>query len=202
MFLKSTKSDSALLALCRDHKDADAFDVLFRRHKDAFYRFLLTLAGDAAIAEDVSQQCWLRLLEALTDEATDRAVAPRSFKSYLFSMGRNLYIDHYVRRHEHACRSDEDVYELIGADTSGPEHQAQQIERTDDTLRALATLPEAQREVIALWAGGMDIDSIARLTDAPRNTVLSRKRYAVAKLRDEMAPHAPQPAAVLSIETP
>lgn len=200
MFLKSTKSDSALLARCRDHKDADAFDLLFRRHKDAFYRFLVTLAGDAAIAEDVSQQCWLRLLEALTDPAAQRTVAPRSFKSYLFSMGRNLYIDHYVRRHEHACRSDQDVYELIGAEANTPEQQAAQLERADDTLRALATLPSAQREVMALWAGGLDIDSIARVTEAPRNTVLSRKRYAVAKLRSVMAQHAPQPATVLSPE--
>lgn len=200
MFLTTTKSDAALLARCRDHRDANAFDALFRRHKDAFYRFLVALAGDPAVAEDVSQQCWLRLLEALTTQ-DGRAVAPRSFKTYLFTMGRNLYIDHYVRRHEHACRSDQDVYELLGAETDTPEIRAQQLQRADDTLRALATLPEAQREVIALWAGGLDIDSIARLTDAPRNTVLSRKRYAVAKLRSIMAPHAPQRAPVLSVET-
>ena len=202
MFLKSAMSDEALLERCRHKRDLEAFDTLFRRHKDAFYRFLMTLAGESAVAEDVSQQCWLRLLEALTAVDDERQVAPRSFKTYLFTMGRNLYIDQYVRRHEHACRSDRDVYDLLGPESDTPEREAQRRERADDTLRALATLPEAQREVIALWAGGMDIDSIARITDAPRNTVLSRKRYAVAKLRDAMAPHAPPSKSVLTRMSP
>lgn len=201
MFLKSNKSDDVLLNLCREQRDVDAFDILFRRHKDTFYRFLLTLSGDAAVAEDVSQQCWLRLLENLVDQTSARAALPRSLKTYLFTMGRNLFIDHYVRRHEHACRSDKDVYDLVAPGGATPEREAQQLERRQHTLAALDTLPAEQREVISMWAGGMDIDSIATMTNAPRNTVLSRKRYAVEKLRRAMAPHAPQNATVMLLKS-
>lgn len=200
MFLTATQSDETLLARCRETRDRKAFDVLFRRHKDGFYRFLLTLAGNAAIAEDVSQQCWLRLLESLQGDAAQRSAAPRTFKAYLFTMGRNLYIDQYVRRHEYACRSDFSVTELTAPSAQTPDRQTQRLELQRDTLRALATLPDAQREVIALWAGGLDIDSIAQLTDAPRNTVLSRKRYAVAKLRKAMAPYDPMHKTLTTVE--
>ncbi len=48
---------------------------------------------------------------------------------------------------------------------------------------AMGGLPLEQREVVALWATGVEIDAIVAITGAPRDTVLSRKKYAIAKLR-------------------
>jgi len=55
-------------------------------------------------------------------------------------------------------------------------------------------LPVEQRQVVALWADGMRIGAIATLTAAPRDTVLSRKKYALAKLRVMLHERAAQEA--------
>ena len=48
-----------------------------------------------------------------------------------------------------------------------------------------------QREVVAMWCAGASIEGMARHAAAPRDTVLSRKKYAFARLRVTLAPIAP-----------
>jgi DNA-directed RNA polymerase specialized sigma24 family protein len=49
--------------------------------------------------------------------------------------------------------------------------------------RALDELPDAQRTVLALWVEGRSIREMAARTAAPVDTVLSRKKYALGRLR-------------------
>jgi hypothetical protein len=51
---------------------------------------------------------------------------------------------------------------------------------------AILQLPREQQEVIALWAAGIDPASIAATARAPRETVFSRRKYAIAKLRSSL----------------
>ena len=55
--------DSALMLRYRDG-DMAAFDALYRRHKDALYRYLLRLSGHPQAAEDVFQEAWGKVIRA------------------------------------------------------------------------------------------------------------------------------------------
>jgi DNA-directed RNA polymerase specialized sigma24 family protein len=58
----------------------------------------------------------------------------------------------------------------------------------DAVCGAVSRLPAEQRKVIGLWSGGASIRDMASACRAPRDTVLSRKKYAVARLRTLIEP--------------
>lgn len=170
----------------QERGDAAAFESLFRRHKAGLHQFLLRLSGSATAAEEVSQQTWLKVVE-LAEQRRYRPAAP--FRAALFSMARNHYFDEYVRRHG-ATRSipleDAEVGELPDGDDDAGE-LVERLERQAAVEQALGALPPAQAEVMALWMQGFELGEVARITGAPWHTVVSRKRYALAKLRRALA---------------
>lgn len=181
--------DAELMSRYQSAGDLEAFEELFRRHKDALFAFACRLAGDRTTAEDVSQQTWLKVIDA----ARARAYGARegaSFRTWLFTLARNHYVDQY-RRKASAAREVETCAELTlehfedGA--AGPLAVLETRElaaRLDEAVRAL---PFEQREVIAFWSLGMDIEPMQQIIGAPRDTILSRKKYALAKLRARLA---------------
>src|SRR5690606_10455393 len=97
-------SDEALLLRFQTHGDEQAFRMLFSRHKDAFVSFLWRLSGRRSVAEEVSQHCWLKLIELGRDRRW-RAVRGASFRTYLFTLGRNRFIDAYCRSRAERARA-------------------------------------------------------------------------------------------------
>jgi RNA polymerase sigma factor (sigma-70 family) len=186
-----TDSDAALIERFQATGDAAAFETLFARHRDALFAFLLRLAVNRSVAEDVSQQTWLQILESASRRGL-RAEGAASFRTYLLTLGRNRFIDTYCRSHA-VTRSqllDDSMIESMPDPGAGDDDviRALDLGRMRQILSsAMAELPFPQREVIALWADGTDIDTMSALVEAPRETVLSRKKYALAKLRDALA---------------
>ncbi len=188
-FLDQQRSDEALLHRCATRLDRDAFAVVYERHRQRFYQFLLKLSADPRIAEDVSQQCWLKLLESFSGTPVYQPSKHARFTTFLYTLGRNLYIDQFVRRHDHSrCQS---LEHTPAAQNRLSEHcvqsatHEQQLEQ--HTTSALRQLPVEQREVVSLWACGFSARSIAAIAGVPVNTVHSRKRYAIARLRELFA---------------
>ena len=179
--------DVALMQRFQEQGDYGAFEVLFQRHKRGLLSFITRLSGDRVVAEDVSQQTWLKLIET----ARQRGYAPRngaSFQTWLFTMARNRFVDDYVRRHEVArvsreSETDLELCEVADADDKSPESYVSAEQLRKLIHDAVAELPFEQREVIAMWSSGMDVEGMMQVTGAPRDTVLSRKKYAIAKLR-------------------
>src|SRR5688572_20131698 len=91
--------DQALFVRFQDTGETAAFDELYARHKDPFIRYLRHLSGSDAIAADLFQQSWLKLLE-LARSRLYRSQPGSSLRSYLYTLGRNLFVDTYHRRHE------------------------------------------------------------------------------------------------------
>jgi RNA polymerase sigma-70 factor, ECF subfamily len=180
--------DRALMLEFQQRGDPAAFEELFRRHRLPLYRYLRGLAGAAEIAEETSQHAWLKVIEAARSAgyvADGRSV----FKTWLYTLARNHYIDRYLRAHARS-RTDSNCEELLLSMATEPDAPAAQLDREHlgDTLaRAMATLPLEQREVALLWAQGHELTAIAAVTGAPWETVVSRKRYALAKLRAALA---------------
>ena len=169
--------DGALMLLYRDG-DVAAFETLYRRHNDALYRYLLRLSRSPDAAEDIFQEVWSKIIRA---RQTYRPTA--QFKTFLYRVARNCFID-YIRRN----RRHEQTVDLA------PDHQPDPGELPDAlTERSLARrrlaaalleLPDEQRDVFLLREeGGFSLEQIASITDSNRETVKSRLRYAVNKLR-------------------
>ncbi|WP_227235556.1 RNA polymerase sigma factor [Pseudomonas sp. IAC-BECa141] len=179
-----TSSDESLLARYREG-DNKAFEILYARHRQSLYRFLLGLSGKPELADEVFQETWLSLIRS-TSQLQGRA----TFRTWLFQIARNRLIDHWRK---HGARQplhdsyDEQTH-AISDDDSDPE-QLLNLSRDSKRLEsALQTLPADQREVFLLRAhGDLDLAQIASLTETPLETVKSRLRYAQQKLRRLLA---------------
>ena len=72
--------------------DEAAFLLLYERHRDAVYRFAYRMLGRAALAEDVTHDCFLSLIKQPARFDPSRAVRLRT---YLYAAARNLAMKHF-----------------------------------------------------------------------------------------------------------
>lgn len=167
--------------------DRGALARLVERNGGALLRFLIRLSRNRAIAEDVAQQTWLKVID-VARQGTFTASSGVAFRTWLCTLARNHFIDEYQRKFAAArsvplpvdlCSMLAEAHRVV----PDPGEPLDEFQQTAQLRKALLRLPEEQRRVVALWAEGMRIGAIAALTAAPRDTVLSRKKYALAKLR-------------------
>lgn len=173
----------------QDDGDLAAFETLFHRHRGPLYAFVRRLARDAEVAADVSQQAWLQLIETARGQRFEPSRAA-TFRTYLFTLARNVFVSQYIRRHDasRVDRHDPETLEGMAVADGAPDEAAESDETRERLIAALQRLPFEQREVIALWSLDVEIDAIVAITGAPRDTVLSRRKYALAKLRALLLP--------------
>ncbi|WP_338050386.1 RNA polymerase sigma factor [Pseudomonas lalucatii] len=176
--------DAALLRRYRQG-DAEAFALLYQRHRLGLFRFLCGLCGDPTLAEEIFQDTWLSLVRS--DSLQRERVL---FKTWLYQIARNRLIDHWRK---HGKRQglqetyDERLHERPG-EQGDPEQQFGLSRDRQRLQRALDDLPAEQREVFLLRAQGeLELQEIAELTRTPAETVKSRLRYALQKLRRLLA---------------
>ena len=175
--MQSAPEDSALMLRYKDG-DTAAFEILYNRHSTALYRYLLRLCRHRQAAEDVFQDTWNKIVRA-----RHRYRPTAKFRTFLFRVAHNCFIDHLRRnkRHDAATTGDPDIYV---SDEELPEISAEKSMARRRLEDALGTLPEEQRDVFLLHEeGGLSIEQIASVTGVNRETAKSRLRYAVKKLR-------------------
>lgn len=182
--------------------DATAFAELVTRHEKPLWSFLRRQVQGDAVAEDLLQETFMRVIHGA---ASYRPNA--KFSTWLYTIARNLCIDH-ARKQKHRrafsldghaghAPSEEDssprLHERLGVDR-GAEHDAQNRELGVRLERALAALPEEQREVF-LMREVLDLPfaEIARAVEASEPTVKSRMRYALQRLREALSESTPAP---------
>ncbi len=176
-------SDGELLERWR-RGEAGAMDRLVDRHAGSVYAFAMRFLGDAALAEDVTQEVWLRVLRrgAGFDGRS-------SFTTWLFAITRNACIDHRrraTRRREAGAEPATAPEVLEGVAHPGPPVIERVARRELSALveRAVAALPDEQREVFLLRERtALSFREIAEALELPRDTVKSRMRYALGHVR-------------------
>jgi RNA polymerase sigma-70 factor (ECF subfamily) len=180
-------------ALDLDSEIEVRFAVLAGRYGDMLRRFLQGLTRRPEVAEDLTQQLWLKLLEAAR-AGRFLPVDDVALRSYLFAAARNLFLDECVRKHgaSRTVAHDPALLEtLIGAgagdDGGTPEDCCHRHQVTMEVRAAMERLPESQRAVVLLWMAGTSIESMVATTGACRDTVLSRKKYGMRRLRQQLA---------------
>ncbi len=178
-------ADETLMLRYRDG-DVGAFDALYDRHRAALFRYVLRHVGARAHAEEIYQEVWINLINA-----RERYAASAKFTTFLFHVAHNRIIDHY-RRHPplRLVSLDEDddegaAYQVAAPASAQPDVAAESRQLGQHLLRALGRLPPQQRDAFLLHEeSGLSLDEIAHLSGVGRETVKSRLRYALAKLRE------------------
>jgi RNA polymerase sigma-70 factor (ECF subfamily) len=179
-------ADEALMLRYRDG-DAAAFDLLYERHRAGLYRFILRQCSNRGEVDEIFQDVWMNLINARA-----RYQPSAKFRTFLFQIARNRVID-IARRApgERLLSLDEDqacgatLAERLPASAAlEPQAIAERSAVSRELKDAIATLPFVQREALLLHEdGGLSLDEIAALTGAGRETVKSRLRYALGRLR-------------------
>ena len=165
--------------------DQAAFETLYRRHNDALYRYLLRLCGNRATAEDLYQEVWSRIIRA-----RDRYRPTAKFRTYLFRIAHNCFIDSTRRNRRYATGEPYDAEQIVDLGPS-PEDAAERAGLRRRLLVAVAELPLEQRDAFLLHQeAGLTVEEIAVTTGVNRETAKSRLRYANTKLKRALAePH-------------
>jgi RNA polymerase sigma-70 factor (ECF subfamily) len=144
--------------------DERAMAQLLEASQLRLYRFLLMLVGDAPVAEDILQECFVRVLERIGSLGS-----PEAFVSWLFSMARNLYRD-WLKSPKNAAWVSE---EAIDRASSAPPPPA--VEAVIEIHEALACLSPDERAVLLLVDHeGYSYAEAAKILKIPENTVRSR----------------------------
>jgi RNA polymerase sigma-70 factor (ECF subfamily) len=185
-------SDENLMLRFRDG-DSRAFEQLLLRHRRPVYAFVLRFIGshNSALAEDLTQEAFLRVVKnARSYEHQAR------FTTWLYTMARNLCVD-ALRRGKHrraqsldAPSDHQDGPSLLErtADCSAPpDRRAINHELGQRLKQAVDALPDDQREVFLMReVADLQFKEIAAIVGIPENTVKSRMRYALEKLREAL----------------
>lgn len=175
--------EAELIERFQQQRDYAAFEVLFAEHKQALFGFLFNLCGVTSIAEDISQHCWLRVIEMAKNHKLE---ASKGLRPLLMTMARNRYLDEHVKRQGARVMAYGEQHDAA-SESASPESVLTQSEQRAVVTEAVKTLPMEQREVIGLWSSGVSIADMIKITGAARDTVLSRKKYALKKLKSGIA---------------
>ena len=157
-----------------------AFETLYARHRSRLYSFLLRQLRDTALAEEMFQDVWQRVIAARAGWQPDAA-----FTTWLFRIAHNRLNDHWrAARHRPPAPGDADERVARMSDTRTPESQLSEFEERRRLQLAMEQLPDEQREVLQLrLEQELSLEEIAQITGVGRETVKSRLRYAMDKLR-------------------
>tara|TARA_R100001143_G_C3359037_1_gene134391 strand:- start:1335 stop:1913 length:579 start_codon:yes stop_codon:yes gene_type:complete len=179
---KLEKADKdARLMLAYTRGDTGAFETLYGKHKDALYRYFLRQCGNQALAEELYQEVWIRVIKA---RETYKHKA--KFTTWLYRIAHNILIDYFRKP---AGQNDEDIdTQGIPANASNdPDVILGSQEKIQRFRVQLETLPKEQREVFLLKEeAGLSLEDIALTTGDSFETVKSRLRYAISKLKQSL----------------
>lgn len=162
---------------------AAAFETLYARHRGPLYRFIDRQLRNTALTDEMFQDVWQRVISARAGWRPEAA-----FTTWLFRIAHNRLNDHWrALKHRPAAPVDADERAARVPDPHTPERTLSDFEQRRQLQRALAELPDEQREVLLLrLEQELTLDEIGEITGVGRETVKSRLRYAMDKLRTRL----------------
>jgi RNA polymerase sigma-70 factor (ECF subfamily) len=174
--------------------DDRAFEDLVAMHEHGVLNFFYRLTGERHAAEDMAQDLFLKVFR-YRETYEPRA----SFRSFLYRMARNMWIDRYRKRKTRpqlfpldANPSDRDRRASgrrngISSKAPLPHEEVVRKEHIKRLAEAIKGLSEKQREVLALCLEGhLRYAEIGDILQVPVGTIKSRMHAAVARLRELM----------------
>lgn len=171
----NTLANAALIPLLIAAKQADrgAFVQIYEHYRNALLRFFYAHCSSADLAEELSSELWLRVVEHLPHFNLPLEHADLAFTGWLFQIARHLLTDGYRQRQRQAYEPLNEATALANSDpTAISELHAIQA----SLVHALAALTPDQREVVYLRF-------FAHYTSAQVAAYTGRTEYAVKSLQ-------------------
>jgi len=176
--------------------DDASFDLLLQKYRLPLVNFLFRMVRDAATAEDLAQEVFLRVYRARKQYSPSA-----KFTTWLFRIATNLALNS-VRDNRHRrmdvsldapVEEDEAPRELPAREMRIDEHMVER-DRAQFIRRAVAALPEKQRVAVLLHKyEEMDYGEIAKILECSESALKSLLFRAYETLRVELAPLVTQP---------
>jgi RNA polymerase sigma-70 factor (ECF subfamily) len=190
-FADGPRSDEDLMLSFRDG-DGSAFEQLVSRHKRGLYNFLLRSVHNPSRADEMLQEVFLRVIRA-----KDRYQRTARFTTWIYTIARNLCVDESRRQKfrrtlplEAKRRGSDNslsILDVTHAKQVGTDAASEAPKIRKRVAAAIQNLPDDQREVFVMRQfGGLSFKQIGEAVGAPENTVKSRMRYALEKLRGDL----------------
>ena len=186
-----TTAESELVRSARAG-DVAAFEALYRAYNDRIYNFAKHVTGSAEDAGDVTQETFVRAWSSLPKLREDG-----TFSVWLHRIALNRCRDVLKKhRREGTVSLDCPVTDAEGeempmqleSDLPGPEEAAFASEKQSAVRRAVESLSEGHRLVVTMHhMEGLDVESVAKILNVPRGTVMSRLSRAREALRRKLS---------------
>lgn len=178
--VEPTLASDETLMLAWAEGDVVAFEALYGRHRQRLYRYLLRQLRDTSLADECFQDTWQRVIAARAGWRPDA-----SFATWLYRIAHNRLADHWrARQYRPPAPADADERAARIPDPDTPERTLSEFEQRRQLQLALDALPPEQREVVLLrLEQELTLEEIGAITGVGRETVKSRLRYAMDKLR-------------------
>lgn len=171
-----TTSDSQLLERACEY-DAQALAEIYDRYAEAIYRYLYRYLGDAAQAEDLTSEVFLKLLQALN---TPRAPRDR-LQGWLYRVAHNLAMDWFRRESKGATLV---LDEALPAPGDPPPIVVEKRQAQQQLRAAISQLTPDQQHVILLRFGeGFKIAEVGRLMGKSEGAIKILQHRAIKRLR-------------------
>jgi RNA polymerase sigma-70 factor, ECF subfamily len=158
--------------------DRAALESVIQHWQDSLFRIAFRVVGDAASAEDVRQNVFLRLLES-----TDTLPRPEFFGAWIRRCTINEALVHLRKQHTHERAVDRLAKQAKSANVELPQPVDDATEATRLRL-ALAQLEPEQRAMLALrFDLGLSFQELADVMGRPCSTAKSQMSRTIAQLR-------------------
>jgi RNA polymerase sigma-70 factor (ECF subfamily) len=177
--------DDASLLTIASRGESDGFRQLFQRHYEAVFCFAYRLSGSTPVAEEITQDCFLSLLQHPVRYNSARG----SLKTYIYGIARNLFLKH-LRRNGMDVNLEDSGAAARPDEGPDPAELALRDELGEAVRKAVAMLPPLQREALVLFEyEGLTLVDIAHIVGAEVMAVKSRLARARDNLRLSLTPY-------------
>ena len=160
--------------------DAEAFGALYALHLEAIYRYVYFRVGDETEAEDLTEEVFVRVWEALPDYA----ITGHPFTSWVYRIAHNLIIDHRRKRRPEPV--EDEMLANLPSQAATPEEvvvQQQELRRLTAAVRQLGE--EEQQVVILRFVQGLSHREVAEIlgkSEVASRVILHRALNALARI--------------------
>lgn len=171
-----------------------AFETLLLRHKDKIFRFIYMKLRDNALAQDIFQDTFIKVVNTLKAGTYNEE---GKFLPWVMRIAHNLIID-YFRKHNKvrlvsessSQRDDFNIFHTLKLDDENAEDEISRIEIEEQMLDLIEYLPDTQKEILKMRIfKEMSFKDIADQEEISINTALGRMRYALINLRKLIEKH-------------
>lgn len=164
--------------------DPVALGMLYDQYVDRIYSYIYHRVGQAEVAEDLTGQVFMRVLEAVRSGKPWRS----SFSGWLYRIAHNQVIDYY-RRNKRAVFVDVDEATPVAAVDGDPVHMVETRLASQHLREALTEITEEQAQVITLrFLNDLSIAEVASIMDKTEGAIKALQYRAVLALRRVMQP--------------